>query len=159
MLCRRKITRNRTLKFFHPGIWLKHVAFITEKAMIMNNTCRLTTFAAAFIIAFSSQLNIVKSEEMSWNMRNLYRYRVQVKFFSQDYNRLWPAQNQAYGLNDSSFHSFVLSCHYGEKICYGAWITGEDGSEYWGVGPDNVQGCDNCCAICGQENPTYTMRP
>ena len=40
-----------------------------------------------------------------------------------------------------------VACEEGEKICYGAWIEG-DQNTYWGAGPNNPQECEDCCYVC-----------
>ncbi len=58
--------------------------------------------------------------------------KVQISYYSQTRRgQSWPGGDQAYSLNDSLAHSHVLSCNAGEKICYGAWVTGQS-SPYWG---------------------------
>lgn len=81
-------------------------------------------------------------------LRSSYQYRVQASFYSQNRNHEWPGEGRAYDLNDSQLHKYRLSCRPGEKVCFGAWATG-NASTYWGVGPDDKHGCQGCCAVCG----------
>lgn len=97
-----------------------------------------------------------KADEMVWTLKSKYQYKVQVAFYSKDRNHLWPAKGQAWGLDDYGTHKFTLSCNAGEKICYGAWATG-DSTTYWGVGLGGKQGCTSCCAVCGEEDPIKTL--
>ena len=63
----------------------------------------------------------------------------------------------AYDLNDYETHSFTLNCRRGEKICFGAWVTG-NASRYWGVGANNRYGCEKCCFVCGAgDYPTQVL--
>ena len=83
---------------------------------------------------------------------------VDVEFYSQNYNRAWPGNGQVWTIEDYDAHAFNLECETGEQICYGAWLRG-DSDTYWGVGLNNGDGCDNCCAICGAGDATpMTLR-
>ncbi len=73
---------------------------------------------------------------------------VSLEFYSQDGNRAWPGDGQAYILDDSQVHDFNLQCFSGEQICYGAWVRGSS-STYWGVGQGDRQSCSSCCFRCG----------
>ena len=85
---------------------------------------------------------------ITFRVRNSYRYRMQVAFYSQDRNLVWGA----FDLDDRATHDLTLNCRSGEKICYGAWPTGTS-SPYWGVGPNNSHGCTRCCWTCGGGSP------
>jgi hypothetical protein len=89
-----------------------------------------------------------KAETMLWRVKSLYPYRVQLEFYSENRKFEWPGGGQAYAENDSRTHRFSLTCNAGEKICLGAWVTG-NAEKYWGVGLHNKYGCSNCCFTCG----------
>lgn len=91
-------------------------------------------------------------------MRSGYQYRVQLEFYSQSRSHEWPGGGEAWGLNDYETHNFTLRCNTGEKICYGAWVTGNS-NRYWGVGANNRHGCTGCCATCGSANPDINLTP
>ncbi len=89
------------------------------------------------------------NDNLVWHVKSNYKYRVQISFYSQTYrNREWPGNGQAWGLNDYDTHEYNLQCRTNEKICFGAWVTG-DSSIYWGVGADNKHSCKACCYVCG----------
>ncbi len=111
---------------------------------------------AAFLTAGIAAGTPAKADQMTWTLTSKYQYKVQVAFYSKSRNHLWPDNNEAWNLNDYAPHRFTLSCKAGEKICYGAWATG-DSSTYWGVGYGGKQGCSTCCAICGEEDPIKTL--
>lgn len=92
-------------------------------------------------------------ETFTFRIKSEYEYKVQIAFFSQDRNFVWPGPGRAFSLDDSRTQSFPLRCESGEKICYGAWVTG-DGSLSWGVGPKNDQSCKKCCFVCGDADMT-----
>jgi hypothetical protein len=97
-----------------------------------------------------------QADEMTWTLTSKYQYKVQVSFYSRTRNHEWPGNDKAWGLDDYGTHRFTLSCNAGEKICYGAWATG-DSTTYWGVGLNGKNGCTSCCAICGEEDPVKTL--
>lgn len=92
------------------------------------------------------------ADELRWQVRSEYPYRVQIEFYSQDRDAAWPGGDRAYALNDSDVHTYDLECISGEKICYGAWVT-SDSSVYWGAGIHGERACDDCCSICGDGTP------
>lgn len=97
-------------------------------------------------------------ETFTFRIKSDYQYKVQVAFFSQSRNFVWPGPGRAFSLDDSQTQSFPLRCQSGEEICYGAWVTG-DGTLTWGVGPKNDQSCKKCCFVCGDGDmsPVLTL--
>jgi hypothetical protein len=85
--------------------------------------------------------------KVTFHVRSDYRYIVEVEFYSQDRNWIWPGNGQTYNVDDYKTHSYSLTCRVGEKICYGAWGKGGD-TKYWGVGRNGERGCTNCCTWC-----------
>jgi hypothetical protein len=85
--------------------------------------------------------------DVTFVMKNNHPNAVEVELYSQDRDHVWPGGGQVYILDDGEAKTMALSCHDGEKICYGAWISG-DKSTYWGVGPGNSETCDDCCYTC-----------
>ena len=107
----------------------------------------LAAVLAALTMSFVSPPAQAQSE-MTWQIRSTYKYKVQVAFYSMDRKgHVWPGVNRAYNLDDSEVHNIRISCLGGEKICYGAWVTGES-KLYWGVGNNNEHRCSNCCYTC-----------
>jgi hypothetical protein len=88
------------------------------------------------------------ADNLVWHVKSNYKYRVQISFYSLTHHREWPGNGQAWGLNDDDVHEYNLQCRTGEKICFGAWVTGNAGT-YWGVGADNKHSCESCCYVCG----------
>jgi hypothetical protein len=62
-------------------------------------------------------------------------------------NTVWPGGGKVYLLAPGETRQVTISCTPGERICYGAWINGNDRIAF-GVGPDNDRDCRNCCSIC-----------
>ena len=87
------------------------------------------------------------AEDVTFVMRNHHQYAVEVELYSQDRDHVWPGGGQVYYLDDGETKRMPLSCQAGETICYGAWVSGDPGS-YWGVGPDDQDGCESCCYVC-----------
>ncbi len=108
----------------------------------------LTLAFAGGALVFPMEASARDNDNLIWHVKSNYRYRVQISFYSQTYHREWPGDGQAWGLNDDDVHEYNLRCRTGEKICFGAWVTG-NASTYWGVGADNRYSCDACCYICG----------
>lgn len=87
------------------------------------------------------------ADDVTFMMRNNHPNAVEVELYSQDRRHVWPGSNEVYYLDDGETKEIGLSCQSGETICYGAWLAG-DRTTYWGTGPDNAEGCDNCCTTC-----------
>jgi hypothetical protein len=95
----------------------------------------------------------VQAESVVWKVQSNFPKKVQIEFYSKDSNQAWPGGGEAYGLNDYKEHTYTLNCKAGERICYGAWVTGTE-RVTWGVGKDEAKGCSDCCWTCGRKgNP------
>ena len=97
-----------------------------------------------------------RSNSFTALVRNLDRYAVELSFYANQRNNAWPGGNQIFPLRDSQYHEYSLSCVRGEKICYGAWRSGNS-NIYWGVGLGGRQGCQGCCATCGDGSHRWTL--
>lgn len=105
---------------------------------------RLFASAAMFAMLASA----ASAETLTFNFRSDYPYTVHFKLYSQDRNHVWPNANEVYVLDDYDPRRLTITCNYGEKICYGAWPSGDTNGTYWGVGPNDRHGCDDCCNTC-----------
>ena len=94
----------------------------------------------------------------TWTVKSMYQYRVQIAFYSRERNHEWPGNGQAWDLNDYNNHTYTLNCRRGEKVCFGAWVTG-NASKFWGVGFGGKQGCSTCCFLCGQQPQPQVLQP
>ncbi len=116
----------------------------------MTRTFKLPAVAAAFAAVLFSA-SAAPAADITFVMKNNHPNAVEVELYSQDRDHVWPGNGQIYYLDDGETKTMALSCQDGEKICYGAWISG-DKSTYWGVGPGNSEACDNCCYTCSGGN-------
>lgn len=106
-----------------------------------------TRFAAAFTLTVFA-LTPALADEMAFYLRNNHARAVVVELYSQATpGKVWPGGDQVYLLEKGEKKSVPITCESGEEICYGAWLYG-DASRFWGVGPDNVQACEDCCVVC-----------
>jgi len=104
--------------------------------------------AASIALACMLSASVASAADVTFQMKNSHPNAVEVELYSQDRaDYVWPGNNEVYLLDDGETKTMALSCNEGEKICYGAWIKG-DRETYWGVGPGNVQACDDCCYTC-----------
>ena len=87
------------------------------------------------------------AETLTFELSNDYGDTVDMEFYSQDRNHVWPGNGQIYPLSDGRQH-ITLSCRYDENICYGGWVDGDKNGIYWGVGPGQRGSCPNCCYHC-----------
>ncbi|QDZ00673.1 hypothetical protein FQ775_09920 [Nitratireductor mangrovi] len=107
--------------------------------------------AALAACFFSSALGALAlpaiAADVTFLMRNSHPFAVEVELYSQDRNHVWPGGGQVYYLDDGEAKQMSLACEEGELICYGAWVSGDEGT-YWGTGPGNGQECNDCCYTC-----------
>ena len=118
----------------------------------MRKSLAILGLALAMLLGAAGARPAQADAEMTWKVRSSYDYKVQIEFYSMDRKAAWPGNGRAYNLDDSQRHNFTLRCVAGEKICYGAWATGSK-TPAWGVGPNNTLRCNDCCHICGRDNP------
>ena len=124
----------------------------------MKKMRALSAFIPALLLVALAVPKEAAAENEVFTVKSMAENNVQIAFFSQDRRVRWPASGRAWGLNDYGDHKFNLSCVDGEKICYGAWLTG-NARTYWGVGSDGKERCDNCCYTCGGSDPRHiTLR-
>jgi hypothetical protein len=105
---------------------------------------------AALVLA-----NSAEAADMAFFVKNLRKEGVAVELFSRDRETVWPGNDKVFLVDPGSRKSVPISCNQGERICYGAWVDGNDKISA-GVGPDNDQPCDTCCFIC-VEHTTETI--
>jgi hypothetical protein len=94
-----------------------------------------------------------RADSMTWQLRSYHPNALEVKFFSQNRKAVWPSATSHYNIKDYKVNSFKLSCIAGEKICYGASVSG-NARVTWGMGTDGRQRCTACCYTCGGDTTT-----
>lgn len=101
---------------------------------------------------------ILSAAELTWHFQSEYPYTVDVELYSASRSHVWPGNGKVWILDDYEQYDITITCQSGEKICYGAWSRGNPSSAYWGVGPNNRHGCDDCCSTCGGgDTPLRTL--
>jgi len=115
----------------------------------MQRRHRLTISAAALLATLAPAL----ADTMTWQVRSFHPAPVEVKFFSQNRKAVWPGATSHYTLKDMKATSFKLTCVAGEKICYGAAVSGNL-TKAWGMGADGKKACTECCYTCGGDTKT-----
>jgi hypothetical protein len=87
----------------------------------------------------------VSAAEMTVFMKNEQSRAVAVELYGE--NQRWPGGEQVYLLDKGERKSVVIGCREGERICWGAWLNGDDRQSF-GVGFDRSRACPECCRIC-----------
>jgi hypothetical protein len=118
-----------------------------RKGADMMKFLRLSVVAAAL----TGIAGAASAETLTFQLSNDYG-AVDMEFYSQDRNHVWPGNGQVYPLLEGRQH-ITLSCQYDENICYGAWVSGDKDGIYWGVGPGQCGSCTNCCYHCTGGSP------
>ena len=98
---------------------------------------------AAILLAPAAAL----ADDMVFYMKNGTGTAIAVELRSQVRDYLWPGGDQVYLLEKDEKKSVTIGCDAGEKICYAAWLNGND-QVTWGVGPDGDHVCTDCCRVC-----------
>ena len=114
----------------------------------------MTLFRMAVLAALACATS-AEAADMAFFIKNLRKEAVAVELFSRDRETVWPGNDKVFLIDPGSRKSVPISCNQGERICYGAWVDGNDKVSA-GVGPDNDQPCDTCCFIC-VEHSTETI--
>jgi len=89
----------------------------------------------------------VASADMLFYVKNGTRNALAVEVFSQDRDHAWPGGDQVWLFEPGQKKTVPISCTSGERVCYGAWVNGNDRIS-WGVGPDGDKDCKGCCLVC-----------
>jgi hypothetical protein len=72
-------------------------------------------------------------------------------------NHVWPGGGDAFRLLPHSSSQESLNCNQGQRMCYGAWVRGDE-NLYWGVGNNHEHHCDACCFTCNGEAETFNLK-
>lgn len=129
----------------------------------MNNQSHLAKLFSNAIVA--AALLLVGANAWAYGdrvqtvvMTNYTGRYIQFEFTDDSNHRVaWPGGDQAYSLPPHERAEKSLNCWRGQKICYGAWVKGDD-NQYWGAGNDNSQHCDDCCFRCVGDAVKYNLR-
>ena len=97
----------------------------------------------------------VAAADVSLYVKNQRSDGVALELFSRDRDTVWPGGDKVFLIDPRARKSVPISCNQGERLCWGAWVNGNDRLSA-GVGPDNDQPCDTCCFIC-VEHSTETI--
>ncbi len=102
-----------------------------------------------------------RNHTTTFQIRSNHPNSVSLSFYSAtDKSRQWPGNGTNYALNYSEIQTYSLTCEVGEKICYGAWVSGGPLSLYWGAGYGGKQNCQNCCVVCpAQVTAPFVLEP
>lgn len=93
--------------------------------------------------------------EMTFFMKNEQSRAVAVEFYGRDRDIVWPGGDKVYLLEALARKSIRVTCDAGERICWGAWLNGDD-SQSFGVGFDGQRYCESCCRVCA-DSTTETI--
>jgi hypothetical protein len=98
-----------------------------------------------------------QSKEIDFVIQNNTGNRLELEF-SADEGDYWPGNGSVYWLASWQSGRYSFACRYTrQKICYGAWIAGQQLGSYWGVGYRRANGCTNCCAYCGDRTVSLNL--
>lgn len=123
----------------------------------MIKALRCAAVAAGLCACFPLSV-LAQDSTLTFKMKSNHPNKVQVEFYAQSRKHAWPGSTRAYNLDDSQFHTFTLNCRKGEKICYGAWVTGNQ-KRYWCVGLNDRYTCTGCCSTCDGGTISFTLNP
>lgn len=95
----------------------------------------------------------------TWRFRNNTGGAVHVKLYARERRNWWPTASTNWRMDGVGPYSFTISCLHSEKVCYGAWQSGNT-DRYWGVGFQDQHGCQTCCYACRPGQTTlYSLNP
>lgn len=97
--------------------------------------------------------------DLTWRFRNNSGGTVHVKMYARQRGIWWPTASTNWRMDGVGPYAFTISCRAGEKVCYGAWRSGNT-DRYWGTGFQDRNGCDGCCYTCFEGQTTvYNLNP
>lgn len=103
---------------------------------------------AALLFAAAPAPQIAHADGMAFFIDNRHPGDVAVELYGRQ--SVWPGNDQVYLIERGMKKSLPITCEAGETICWAAWVNG-DARIYWGVGPDSVRTCYDCCFICANK--------
>lgn len=59
----------------------------------------------------------------------------------------WPGDGQVWMIEPKTAKSAVITCEEGERLCWAAWVVGDDRQSF-GIGADGSVDCRDCCFLC-----------
>lgn len=99
------------------------------------------------------------NDQVMFIVRSLHPNVVDLEFYADQRKAAWPGGKEVYSIKDNHWHTYVLNCRRGERICYGAGVRGKY-SSYWGVGINRRANCSECCYTCdGTRSKLITLNP
>jgi hypothetical protein len=123
--------------------------------MPISNASRI--FCGPALVLGLLTVGATHAADMGYVLQNEHSRSVAIELHGKD--QTWPGGDQVYLLDPGDIKEVTISCTPGERICYGAWINGDDRIAF-GVGPDNDRTCHNCCSICvGHTMETIDLTP
>ncbi len=117
------------------------------------------SFAMALVVALFAGCttptgpDTIGTTDLTWVFRNSCSSPVELKFFDKTNGGAWPNQSQVWVLDGGQQNSYELKCRKQAQICFGANLR-SNSNYYWGVSVSNNQGCEGCCRVCGEADPT-----
>jgi hypothetical protein len=106
-----------------------------------KHTRSLSGLATALVLATVG----AHAADMGFVLENEHTRAVAIELRGEE--TVWPGNDKVYLIDPGAIKEVTISCTPGERICYGAWINGNDAIAF-GVGPDNDRTCHDCCSIC-----------
>jgi hypothetical protein len=113
----------------------------TGRPMIRIFLTRLLAFALVLAAAGAAH-----ADGMAIFIKNGHSRAIAIELHGSG-GKAWPGDDQVYMIEKKMQKSIPIECEPAEKICYGAWLMGDDRT-HWGVGPDNTMSCTDCCTTC-----------
>lgn len=102
---------------------------LTGSVIPKERRVRLATLLAALMLALAASAPAV-AETLTLRVQSKHPNIVDVEFYSRSRNIVWPGNKQVVPIKDDARHAYKLNCQPGEKICYGAWVRGNQ-SVFW----------------------------
>ena len=128
---------------------------MNNKPVIKKFFWAIVTMLPVVFIGVSAQARYGDTTQTVVMNNSTGRY-IQFEFTDDGNRHVWPGEDKAYSLPPGDSNDVSLNCYSGQKICYGAWVRGDD-DRYWGVGNNNSHDCDDCCFRCVGDSERYNL--
>jgi hypothetical protein len=119
---------------------------------------KLVSLVAMLVFAVTLSTPVQAQSHKTFRFESEHPNKLEIIIYSDDRKgHQWPGSGRVYVLDTDEVTSFKVGCLGGERVCYGAWVSGNS-STYWGVGRGNKYRCSKCCYVCdGQQTPIISL--
>lgn len=81
---------------------------------------------------------------------------LQARLFDISFDRVYPSNSEVYFTDPGDAIDVTIQCPRNAQVCYGA-STDPETDFFWGIGLDGLEGCDDCCEVCTDQEVEFLL--